>query len=138
MTVGNDINTLSSLNVDSNDDGTSDITLSPVINGTVTYTAPVSVIAPGNSASGGNGPVVQNIIKTIATTSIQTASTTTPFATSSPVISTTTPVVFVQLKPVSKAQIKKVIVTIPKVVPVVPQIQTASVISAHSALSIYV
>jgi hypothetical protein len=55
MHINGDINTLSSLNVDSDGNGVIDIVLGPIVGGVVTYTEPiVSEVVP----SGGNGPII--------------------------------------------------------------------------------
>ena len=80
MTIGNNINTLSPLNVDSDNNGTSDITLTPVIDDVVTYTPPPTPATPlpesPVSTGGGNGPIMQNTPILISTTTIELASTT--------------------------------------------------------------
>ncbi len=82
MTVGNDIDTLSNLNIDSDNNGTSDISLTPVLNSTVTYIVPepasLSPSSGSSSGGGGNGmPILQTIAtSTQATSTIQIATTT--------------------------------------------------------------
>ncbi len=75
MTVGNDIHTLSNLNVDSDNNGTSDIILTPLVDSVVTYTSPV--IPTPAAVWGGNVGPVANVVVPIATTSVKFASTTT-------------------------------------------------------------
>jgi len=150
MSVAGDINTLSNLKVDSDNNGTTDITLAPVIGSIVTYTppAPIVIIPPPVTVSQpvGNGPPVaqtQNIQIQISTTTEITN-----IATSSIIISTsslklrstgtTTPVVAFQrsdLKKDSKGQTlgTKTVETKPKETPIEVKLnnQTAQVVSSN-------
>ncbi len=86
INISGGVSTASALLVDSNGDGAIDINLTPVVNGTVTYTPP----GPGGVSLGGNGPIVQSLMATsstntlVATTSVQLIGTTTPIATTTP------------------------------------------------------
>ena len=93
--VTSDISTISSLLVDSDSNGTADITLAPVIGGTVTYTAPspVSTSTPVSNSSGssapapvGNGMPVSSGLGPISAPVIALVSTSTSLSTTTPEI----------------------------------------------------
>ena len=107
MTVASDISTLSNLSVDSDNNGTVDISLAPIIGGIVTYTIPSTVVsgsttssptAPVSSGGGNNGPIVQNpniqIQISTSTQGTNIATSTSIISTSTQIISTSTAVVF--------------------------------------------
>jgi len=67
--VGN-ISTLSPLNIDSDNDGTADIILNPIIGGTVTYEPPIQISQTRSSSSGGSRRrIIQDINETATTSS---------------------------------------------------------------------
>src|SRR3990167_8651994 len=107
MTVASDISTLSNLSVDSDNNGTVDISLAPIIGGIVTYTIPSTVVsgsttssptAPVSSGGGNNGPIVQNpniqIQISTSTQGTNIATSTSIISTSTQIISTSNAVVF--------------------------------------------
>jgi pimeloyl-ACP methyl ester carboxylesterase len=90
MSVSSDIHTLSSLNIDSDNNGIADIILNPVIGDTITYEPPISGV---HISSGGNGPIVGGLSVSPAnlvplTTSSSTAITIATSFTSSTTITT--------------------------------------------------
>lgn len=66
ITAQSDINTLSDLSIDTDNNGSPDITLKPVINGVVTYTPPKPkpspIIEQPLIPVGSNGPIIQSTI----------------------------------------------------------------------------
>lgn len=142
MSITNDIQSLSSLVIDSDDDGNSDINLTPVIGGSVTYTPPAPIPEPTPVSVGGNGPpVLQSIPQQIATSTIEfvvVASTTftqiTEVATTT--VSTTSPTVVSEVKPKPKqiAQKPKIVVQKPVEMVILKNSlnQSAQVISFNS------
>ncbi len=76
MSVVGDINTLSPLNVDSDNNGTTDIILNPVIGAVVTYESPLIPVSQIKPPSGGSSRrTIQGIDTTVSTTSPVVSST---------------------------------------------------------------
>lgn len=104
MSITGDMQTLSNLDIDSDNNGISDITLTPIIGGTVSYTPPVIVAT--TSLAGGNGPIIMQNIYPVASTSmsvLEVASTT----------STTTDVISLKITNI-KSKNKKSTVSVSK------------------------